>query len=238
MQNLPSVHQLFTENTLTPVTLVLTRIASLPALLRNWGVVLLANLVGALILAFVLATTPIFEPAAAAMAIEFWDHAAEMSWSALFFKGIMAGWLVASMVWLVHAARDTVTRVLLVFFIMYLVPSGDLFHCIIGACEAFYAVFRAEATLTHALFGFFTPVLLGNTIGGVLLVAILNYAQTNDALYHEEENGSLALPWRAWAFEFHTGTEKTDSMDFVGVYNTNAAWQHGDRRSLSRYDAD
>lgn len=30
-------YQLFTENTLTPVTLVMTRIASVPALLRVWG---------------------------------------------------------------------------------------------------------------------------------------------------------------------------------------------------------
>lgn len=205
-------YQLFTENTLTPVTLVLTRIASVPALLRNWGVVLSANVVGAALLAFVLANTPIFQPEAAAYALDIWEHAAETSWNALFFKGIMAGWLVASMVWLVHAARDTITRVFLVFIIMFLIPSGDLFHCIIGSCEAFYAVFRGEAMLGEAMLGFFAPVLIGNTIGGVLLVAILNYAQTNEALYPEVDNGKIRLNWREWLFEFHTGARKAKSI--------------------------
>ena len=53
-------YQLFTENTLTPVTLVLTRIASVPLLFRVWGIVLAANLLGAVFGAFLLADTPIF----------------------------------------------------------------------------------------------------------------------------------------------------------------------------------
>ena len=111
-------YQLFTENTLTPVTLVLTRIASVPMLLRNWAIVLFANVLGAIGLAFLLAYTPIFEADAFAEAIAIGEHALEASWDALFFKGVMAGWLVASMVWLVHAARDTMSRIVLVFFIM------------------------------------------------------------------------------------------------------------------------
>lgn len=204
-------YQLFTENTLTPVTLVLTRIASIPMLLRNWGVVLGANVIGAAILAAVLAFTPIFEGGAREEAIAIGEHALEAGWGALFFKGVMAGWLVASMVWLVHAARDTVSRVILVFFIMYIVPTADLYHCIIGMCEALFMVFSGLANLPDALFNFFLPVLLGNTVGGVLLVAILNYAQTLNNRFPDRDCNQLELTWREWLFEFHAGRpEPTD----------------------------
>ena len=198
-------YQLFTENTLTPVTLVLTRLASIPALLRNWGVVLGANVLGAAIVAFIFANTSILEPEAMEVAIGFGEHALAYGWSTLFMKGIIAGWLVASMVWLIHAARDTVTRLFLVFFIMYLIPSADLFHCIVGACEVLFMFFSGHATLSAAMIGFFLPVVLGNTVGGVILVAILNYAQTRDNRFPDRDCEALELSWNEWLFSFDAG---------------------------------
>lgn len=202
-------YQLYTENTLTPVTLVLTRLASIPSLLKNWGIVLTANLVGAFILAFFLANTAILSNDATTVAIDLGLHALETPMDALFFKGVMAGWLVASMVWLIHAARDTITRVFLVFFIMYLIPSAELYHCIVGACEVFYVAFKGEAGFIQGFFTFIVPVVAGNTVGGVLLVAILNYAQTADDKFQNREGGLLELSWREWLFEFHTGRPQT-----------------------------
>lgn len=197
-------YQLFTENTLTPVTLVLTRLASIPSLLRNWGVVLVANVIGAAIVAFVFANSNILEPEAFAVAIEFGEHALSYSWDTLFMKGMIAGWLVASMVWLTHAARDTISRFVIVFFIMYLIPSAELFHCIVGACEVLFLFFTGNATLGAAMLGFFTPVVLGNTVGGVLLVAILNYAQTRENRFPDRDYEELELSWREWLFTFRT----------------------------------
>ncbi|NDJ54957.1 MAG: formate/nitrite transporter family protein, partial [Chloroflexi bacterium] len=176
-------YQLFTENTLTPVTLVLTRIASIPALLRNWGIVLGANLLGAITLAVLLSVTNVFNPETAEVAREFARHAIEFSAIDLLFKGIIAGWLVASMVWLIHAARETISRFAIVFVLMYFIPTADLYHCIVGACEVAFLVFEGGTNVIDALFGFFIPVLIGNTIGGVLLVGILNYAQTKESRF-------------------------------------------------------
>lgn len=204
-------YALFTENTLTPVTLVLTRIASIPALLQNWGVVLLANIIGAILLAAVLAFTPIMADEALAEAIAIGEHALEASWDALFFKGVVAGWLVASMVWLVHAARDTMSRLFIVFFIMYMVPTADLYHCIIGMCEAMFMVFKGLTDIPSAIFGFFLPVLVGNTVGGVFLVAILNYAQTRNNRFPEHDH-QLELTWREWFLGFHKGRPMPSEM--------------------------
>jgi len=200
-------YQLYTENTLTPVTLALARLASLPTLLRVWGIVLAANMVGATILALVMAQTNVLTPEAASVAMDFWHHAEAATWDALFVKGIIAGWLVASMVWLIHAARDTVTRVLLVIFMMTLIPSADLYHCIIGFCEAMYAVFLGEATLATATLGFFLPVLLGNTLGGVLLVAILNFSIAHENQFNER--GEMRLSWREWLVGYEKITRDT-----------------------------
>jgi len=198
-------YQLFTENTLTPVTLVLTKIASLPLLLQVWGTVLAANLLGVAIVAWILATTGVLEPDAIMVARGFGEHALSVPWLDLFWKGVFAGWLVASMVWLVHAARESITRFVTVFVLMFLVPSLDLFHCIIGACEVLFLVFMGEAGWYQSTVGFFIPVLLGNVLGGVLLVAILNYSQTRDVLFADRDCATLELTWREWLFGHYSG---------------------------------
>jgi len=57
--------QLFTENTLTPILPLLHRKSwrSLGNVLRLWGIVLVANLVGGAALALMVAHTGTFEPA-------------------------------------------------------------------------------------------------------------------------------------------------------------------------------
>ncbi|MFH5886069.1 formate/nitrite transporter family protein [Halalkalibaculum sp. DA3122] len=196
-------YQLFTENTLTPVTHVLTRIASVPALLRVWGIVLFANVIGAGALAYALANTGIFAAEAAEVARGFGEHALSVSWNDLFWKGVLAGWIVASMVWLTHAVRDAMARIAIVFILMYLIPIADLFHCIIGACEVLYLIFQGLAGWGQ--FGyFFSAVTLGNTVGGVILVAILNYSQTRQSRFPDRDCGQLELTWKEWLFGRNT----------------------------------
>ena len=57
--------------------------------------------------------------------------------------------------------------------------KGGFEHCIIGTCETLYLVFSGDAGLGLFL-KYFTAVVVGNVAGGVLLVAALNYAQTQD----------------------------------------------------------
>ncbi len=140
-------YPLFTENTLTPVTLVLTRFASLPDLFRVWGLALTLNLVGGLLFALFLATTDVFSHEAAEIAKKFGEHLFKATWTIAFFKGVLAGWLLAGLVWLVHAARDTLARLLLIWMVIYFQVSADLFHCIAGSVEALYVVFSGDASL-------------------------------------------------------------------------------------------
>ncbi|PSQ82919.1 MAG: transporter [Bacteroidetes bacterium QS_7_67_15] len=187
-------YQLFTENTLTPVTLVLTRRASIPRLMRIWGLVLGANVLGTAFAGFYFSQTDILSGPAAEAGIEIGRHLLEMGWWTLFFKGTIAGWLVAGMVWLNHAARTATARLFIVFALMFTVAAADLAHCIVGSSEVLYLVFEGEATVLDYFWRFLAPAALGNTVGGVVLVALLNYAQTGG----EVQVGLQRLSWREW----------------------------------------
>jgi formate/nitrite transporter FocA (FNT family) len=57
------------------------------------------------------------------------------------------------------------------------VGAAGLSHVIAGSVEALYAVVSNAASWNTYIFSFLIPVFIGNSIGGVLLVSMLNYAQ-------------------------------------------------------------
>ena len=173
-------YQLYTENTLPPVALVLERLASLPALLRTWGVVAVGNFAGGLAGAVVLAYTGVFSPEATVAAIDISRHGIETGFWDLFFKAGFAGLIVAGVVWLDFAARDTISRFFLVYIAFLMIPLADLFHVVVSFTELMYLVFLGEAALLPGMVGFVLPVFLGNTVGGILLVTVVNYFQTTE----------------------------------------------------------
>jgi formate-nitrite transporter family protein len=169
--------QLFTENTLTPILPLLAQpsLERLGRVARLWAVVLAANLAGAFIFAFVVATMPVFEPE---VLTKFDDLASELvsySFGTTMLRGVFAGWLIALMVWLLPFAETA--RVLVIVIITYVVGLGRFAHVIVGSVEVLYGVITGSVTLGAYLGSFLLPGLLGNIIGGVALVALLNYGQ-------------------------------------------------------------
>ena len=189
-------YQLYTENTLPPVALVLERLASISALLTVWGIVLLGNLTGSAIGAFVLANTGVFSPEAAAAATSIAQSGVETSQWDLFFKACFAGLIVAGVVWLDYAAQDTVSRLALVYMAFLAIPLGNLYHVVVSATEAMYLMFQGELAVVAGFSEFLLPVLLGNTLGGVLLVTVVNYFQTAERTFYDEASNRLSL--REW----------------------------------------
>ena len=171
--------QLFTENTLTPVLQVLQKktLTSLKDTLRLWGVVLSANMIGTLAFAFILATTAIVDasnlPALKSIAL----HAVDGGYWNTLLRAIFAGWLIALMVWLLPVAEGS--RVVVIIIITYLISIAGFPHIIAGSNEVFYALLTGIVSPSVAIGEFFIPTLIGNTIGGVSLVAAINYAQVS-----------------------------------------------------------
>jgi len=107
----------------------------------------------------------------------------------LFFKAAMAGLIVAGVVWVGFASTDSVSRMLVVYLAFLAIPLGDLFHVVVSFTEVLYLFFEyniplygAEISLYSGIVGFVIPVLIGNTIGGIVLVTLVNYFQTSQAL--------------------------------------------------------
>jgi formate/nitrite transporter FocA (FNT family) len=70
-------------------------------------------------------------------------------------------------------------RVHIIIILTYVVALGGFAHIIAGSVEVLYSVGVGSLAWTTFLWGFFLPTLLGNCIGGVSLVAALNYAQVS-----------------------------------------------------------
>lgn len=197
-------YQLYTENTLPPVVLVLARLASLPLLFRVWTIVLAGNVLGAGLGAFILANTHVLSPAAMEAGTEFTKHGLELAWWDVFFRSLFAGWLVAGVVWLGNAARDTIARLLLIYIVFYTIAVTEFFHVITAACDVFYFVF-VGAGGAHVFYEFWLPVLLGNTVGGVFLVGLVNFAQTEQRRFPEVR----VLSMRELLFSWEGGQSNT-----------------------------
>ncbi len=169
--------QLYTENTLTPIVpLMAERSATkLRQVLVLWAVVLVTNLLGTLLFALAAARTAAFPPelheAFGAIARE----AMEGSAMARAAHAVAAGWIIALMVWMLPAASHA--HVLVITVMTWLVGAAGLAHVIVGSAEVQYLVFTGGLSYGAFVGDYLVPVLLGNTIGGVTLVAAVNHAQ-------------------------------------------------------------
>lgn len=170
--------QLFTENTLTAILPVLDdpdKPKKLGQMLRLWAIVLITNLIGAAIFAEVVAKTAMFDPHVKAMFLQIGLAAVHPTFGEIVWRGILAGWLIALVVWLLPAANPQ--RVWIIIIITWLVGAAGLSHIIAGSVEGLYAVSAGAWPWTLYVTRFLVPVFIGNCIGGVGLVAILNYGQ-------------------------------------------------------------
>ncbi|WP_114809294.1 formate/nitrite transporter family protein [Paraburkholderia kururiensis] len=168
--------QLFTESTLTVVLPVLTRrdLGTAAAALRLWAIVLAANLAGTWMFAAILTLPTPFTLKLAPMLDKLGQAPFESAFATTTLKAVLAGWLIALMVWLLPNARSA--AVLIVALLTYVVAVCGLSHVIAGSVEAAYAVLRGNAGVPDYLLRFFAPTLLGNVVGGVALVGLLNHA--------------------------------------------------------------
>ncbi len=170
--------QLFTENTLTVILPLLTRrnLTTLRHVARLWAVVLVANLLGAFLFAATLANTGAFgdqvRQAFAQIGFESYDNGV---FAMHLLRGVFAGWLIALMVWLLPSADSN--RVAVIVAVTYVVGLARLSHVIAGSVEVLYLVSSGGLPFGAFVANYLVPTFLGNTIGGVSLVAALNHAQ-------------------------------------------------------------
>jgi len=179
--------ELFTENTLEPVIPLLHKrdADTFKKMLRMWGLLLVGNLIGAAIFAFVMQRTSLIE----ADVKTHLDRMATLSTSdgfgLTFTRGIMAGWLIALLTWLMASTHESIAHLVLIWLTTAPIALLNFRHSIVGSVEAFYRVAAGTSSIGEMFGQFIVPAVIGNTIGGVVLVALLNYGQ----VHHERVSG-------------------------------------------------
>jgi len=211
-------YQLYTENTLPPVALTIERLASVPALLRNWVVVLSGNFLGGLLGAATLAWGGVLSSAASAEAFAIAQKGIETAPGVLFVKAAFAGLIVAGVVWVEYAARDTISRLVVVYLAFLAIPLGNLFHVVVSFTETMYLVFNGAVAVQTGLVEFVLPVLAGNTAGGVVLVTVVNYFQTSEERIDSArfEGARRQLSPREWLLGGIVGRSYVPLVDTTG----------------------
>lgn len=169
--------ELFTGNTLITMSVLAGR-SKLSSLLKNWTIVYFSNLAGSLLIVFFMIAANLFDnPEVFNRAVSIAEYKAEeLSFTAIFFRGILCNWLVCLAVWLALAAQDITGKIIGIFFpIMAFVASG-FEHSI--ANMYFIPVGMVLSPETVTLTGFINNLIsstLGNIVGGAGFVATVYY---------------------------------------------------------------
>ncbi|RMN55468.1 Transporter, partial [Pseudomonas syringae pv. apii] len=169
--------QLFTENTITAVLPVMSKLnlANIGRLLRLWAVVLTGNLAGTLLVAYVMLNLPIFDTSTDKAFLEIGRKVMENDLGQMFSKGIVSGWMIATMVWMIASMENA--KIAIIVLITYLMALGDFTHIVVGSAEVSYLVFAGEIAWKDFWFAFAGPTLAGNIIGGSFIFALISHAQ-------------------------------------------------------------
>lgn len=166
--------QLFTEHTATAVYPVLDRKAPFRSLLRLWSIVLIGNLVGAAFIAGLLTYADNIIQAKAGYIVVA-HHLVNPANLDLIISGTLAGWLMALGAWLIMSTQPTLSQIVCVYIVTFLIGMGGLHHSIAGAVEMFTAYFISDQFSLQQTARFIGLAVFGNLIGGSIFVATLNY---------------------------------------------------------------
>ena len=168
--------QLFTENTLYPVALVLAERKHFWKTLRLWSVVLPFNVLGALAFASLATLTDALPPPAVQSLAQLGRDAAHHPMSTIFWSGMMGGWIIATVAWLVSGSHSITGSVMIIWMLSFVVGLGGFAHCIAASGEVFAAILTGHAPWS-AFPAWFVPAVAGNICGGVGMVTLLEYGQ-------------------------------------------------------------
>jgi formate/nitrite transporter FocA (FNT family) len=182
--------QLFTENTLYPVALVLAEKKHFWKTLRLWATVLPANVLGALAFAALAALTSALRPDMLQALAQLGLDAARNPPSTIFWSAVMGGWIIATVAWLVSGSHSITGSVMIIWMLAFVVGLGNFAHSIATSGEILAAVLIGKATWSS--YGIWLLLAVaGNICGGVGMVTLLEYGQV---IYGKDAEAEAIAP--------------------------------------------
>ncbi len=178
--------ELFTGNNLLAMAWAGGKITT-AELLKNWLIICSANFIGALglaLLVFLSGHPDLNNGAIAAQYLKIAAAKCSLPFWTAFFRGVMGNVLVCMAVWMASAGRSVTDKAVAIVFPVTAFVAGGYEHSVANMyliplamlLEAFGDAGFGTSAITWA--GFFSnlvPVILGNLVGGSVLVGLVYY---------------------------------------------------------------
>lgn len=165
---------LFTEYTTMAVMPVLAHRATSKSLIRLWSLIYVANLIGAMVMAAVVVTLGpgleiVDRAVIARLAMGFVSH----TWWVILLSAVLAGWLMGLLSWLLTAARETVSQILLIWIVGSVLGFVPLHHVVTGFAEVAAGYLVRGISMQDMGFSILWAT-IGNGIGGFAFAALID----------------------------------------------------------------
>lgn len=180
--------ELFTENFLIPVAGVLTGRTPKRAVARLWAITFLMNLIGVAVFAAILTVPGVIGGEPLRAAGELANTLAERDLLAATISAVLAGSIITLFTWLAEAAESDVTRVLVALLIGFLLLAPSTNHSVVGFGEILFGLLAGTTGADWVDLVRNTGIaVVGNVVGGVVLVAFVRAVQAQAALSRPDQ---------------------------------------------------
>ncbi|MGB3587491.1 MAG: formate/nitrite transporter family protein [Tunicatimonas sp.] len=173
--------ELFTEHTTLAVLPVLNGSVRVLELVRVWTLILVGNLIGGYVFAFIIT---MMAPEMGIISVEAFEYFAEklleFGWGLTLGSAILAGWLMGLLSWLNSSSQETTSRIFIIILVTATIGLAGLHHSIVGSIEVF-AGFLISSEISFSDYLFFQLwATVGNIIGGTVFVALVKYSHLGE----------------------------------------------------------
>ncbi|RUT47802.1 formate/nitrite transporter family protein [Paenibacillus anaericanus] len=168
--------ELFTGNNMFFTMSTLAKRTTVGDTAKNWTIVFLGNLAGAVLLSLLVWGSGLFKTAAPEHLI-FAASAKKMAapFSELFFRGILCNWLVCLALWMANRAKDDISKLVLIWWCLYAFIASGYEHSVANMTLLSLSLILPNHPDTITIAGWMhnmIPVTLGNILGGAVFVGM------------------------------------------------------------------
>jgi nitrite transporter NirC len=195
--------ELFTGSNLILTLGVLTRKAKLSDLGANWLWTWIGNLAGSALLAGIVIRAGIFDgdkmENVRTFVLNLVQAKMTLGPEQLFWRAVLANWLVCLGVWMAGRAKEDTARILLIWWCMFTFITCGYEHSIANMCGLLLGLFQPHEAFPGITWGGYAYNLslatLGNIVGGAVFVAgmyWLGSPRVREAVQQTSESDSTA----------------------------------------------
>ncbi|OBK77113.1 formate/nitrite transporter family protein [Mycobacterium sp. 1164985.4] len=177
--------ELFTEGFLVPVTTVVAKRASVGQLLKLWSGTLIANLIGGWAIMWLIVTA---YPKLHEQTVESASHFATAPLSAeTVTLSLLGGMVITLMTRMQHGTDSTFGKIAAAVAGGFLLAGLQMFHSILDSLLIFGALIGGAPFGYVDWLKWFGYTIVGNVVGGLLLVTLLRLLRSKERLKDERE---------------------------------------------------